>query len=554
MLRLTFRISVGMAFLFPLSMGACTGSIGGDIPDGISDDVPVDDPTTPIDESKVDNPPSAGGPCRIAVPLRRLTELQYRNAVRDVFKQQVALPSDFAIPTLGSPASGFSTDPEYNAVDLGVARRLHDSATSLPLAVVDKLPGLLPCASSPNDTCASTFIDTYGRKAYRRPLTAPEKATLTKAFKLGTGADAFKDGIAAVVAVMLDSPQFLYQTEIGEADDSGAAKLGGYEIASRLSLLLWDSVPDDALLEAAGSGVLDAPKGIRTQVDRMLADPKARDTVVRFAREWIHLPRPAVGQRTDKAYTEALATAIQGEFDRFIGDAFLNDNAPLETFLSSPEPYKNATLDAFIKANGGYNGRSGLLTQPAVLTGLAGASDTSPIRRAVFVRTKVTCEEFPAPPADANAVDSELPLPANATQQDRAAARSKDSRCAGCHSLIDPLGFGFESFDELGRFRQTSKDGSRIDPTGDFVEPVDKNLAGKFSSLPELGKRLSGSPAVAECLGRQYFRFNYGRMDGDADACSIHGIADRFKDSGLGLRDLIVSVTTADEFRFRSGQ
>ncbi len=527
---------------------ACTGSVGS--PDqnaGGGDDLPSDDSAT--------DGPSASGPCRITVPIRRLTELQYKNAIRDIFAQQAVLPADFTIPNLGAPTSGFSNDPEYNAVDLGVARRLNDSAISVPISVVDKLSNLLPCASTPNDACAQTFIETYGRRAYRRPLEDAETATLMKAFKLGTGADAFKDGIAAVVATILEAPQFLYQSEIRKApDDSTVAQLSGYEIASRLSLLLWDSVPDDALLDAAAAGELDNADGIRGQVDRLLSDAKARSVMIRFAREWIHLPSPVVGQRADKAFTEALAGAMQRDFDDFIANSFLGENTTLESFFSSTEPYENATLDTFIKTNGGYGDRSGLLTHPAVLTGLAGASDTSPIRRSVFVRTKVTCESFPSPPDDAVSVESALPLPADATQRQRSAARGEDVRCAGCHNLIDPLGFGFENFDELGRFRETNKDGSALDASGEFVDPVSKDLAGTFASLPELGERLGRSPAVAECLSRQFFRFNYGRMEGEQDSCSIKGIARRFKASGLGLRDLIVSVATADEFRFRKVQ
>ncbi len=541
------RFALAAVFMNAGLWSACTGSVGNREEigggDGADDDYATDGP-------------SASGPCRITVPMRRLTELQYKNAVRDVFEQQAAFPADFAIPNLGAPASGFSNDPEYNAVDLGVARRLNDSAISLAISVVDKLSHLLPCASTPNDECAQTFIDTYGRRAYRRPLEAAEAATLMKAFKLGTGSDAFKDGIAAVVATLLEAPQFLYQGESGNAvdDDGTVAQLNGYEVASRLSLLLWDSVPDDALLDAAAAGELDSPEGIRGQVDRLLGDAKARSTVIRFAREWIHLPSPVAGQRADKAFTAALATAMQEEFNDFIADSFLNTNADLESVFTSTEPYKNSTLHAFIEANGGYANRSGLLTQPAVLTGLAGSTDTSPIRRAVFVRSKVTCEAFPAPPDDAVSVESALPLPEDATQRQRSAARGEDVRCAGCHNLIDPLGFGFENFDELGRFRETNKDGSALDASGEFVDPVSKDLAGPFASLPELGERLGRSPAVAECISRQYFRFNYGRMEGEQDSCSIKGIAHRFKASGLGLRDLIVSVATADEFRFRKVQ
>lgn len=555
MLRSETRTAWGVlscAFL----LGACTGSIGGGSAYKDDGGGSGGEDGNGGEGGSRNGGSGAPGACRVAVPLRRLTEVQYRNAIRDVFKGQATLPSDFAIPTLGSPTSGFTNDPGYNAVDLGVARRLNDTAITVPLSIVDKLPTLLPCAATPNDACAQTFIDTFGRRAYRRPLEASEKATLMKAFKLGTGADAFKDGIAAVVATMLESPQFLYQTEAGTSRNgaAGVTQLSGYELASRLSLMLWDSVPDDALLDAAGGGKLDTAAGIRAQVDRILDDAKARPVVSRFVREWVHLPSVEGGQRQDKMYTDALAAAMQSEFDQFVGDSFLGQGKSVSAFFTSSAPYKNATLDGFIKANGGYAERAGILTQPALLTGIANPSDTSPIRRSVFVRSKLTCESFPAPPNDAQSVESALTLPTNATQRQRSDARSKNSRCVGCHNLIDPLGFGFERFDELGRFRTTNKDGSSLNASGEFVSPVSPELEGRFATLPELGERLAKSDAVTECMARQLFRFNYGRMEEDADTCSVMGIADKFRGSGLGLRDLIVSVVTADEFRFRKVQ
>lgn len=540
MLQSNLRFRLCGVLSYTLVVGACTGTIGISTQSGGNGG-----------GQGGGAGPSAGGPCRVAVPMRRLSEVQYRNAVRDLFKGQATLAADFAIPTIGAPASGFTTDPGYNALDLGVARELNDSAITVALSVVDKLATLVPCAANANEACAQTFIDTYGRRAFRRPLQDAEKATFLKAFKLGTGADAFKDGIAAVVASMLNSPQFIYQTEAGQdaGAKNGVVELTGYEIASRLSLLLWDSIPDDGLLDAAAEGKLKSADGIRDQLDRLLDDTKARSVAVRFVREWSHVTKPM--SKTDKAYTDALATAMQTEFDDFVADSFLGKGSTLGTLLTSTAPYKNPTVDSFIKANGGYEGRSGLLTQPAFLAGVAHPSDTSPIQRAVFVRSKLTCETFPAPPNDALSIEAGLPLSATATQRERSVARSKNTRCLGCHNLIDPLGFGFESFDEIGRFRKTNKNGSALDASGDFVDPASPDLAGKFSSVAELGERLSKNSVVHECMARQLFRFNYAKTDESADACSVQGIAAKFADSGLGLRDLMAAVVTADEFRFR---
>lgn len=497
-----------------------------------------------------------GAACRVGVPLRRLTENQFRNAVRDIFDGQATLPADFVLGTVGSPESGFSTDPNYNAVDLSVSREFDRGAEAVALSIVDKLTTIVPCAATPNQTCATTFISQVGRRAFRRPLTTAENALFLRAYQLGTGTDAFKDGIAAVVATMLQSPQFLYQAELGTpaAGETGVQALSAYELASRLSFLLWDSIPDDALLNSARDGKLGTSADVRAAADRMLADPRARAAVIRFAREWIHLeiPRPAA-DRSDAAYTQALSTAMQAELDTFIGTSFLTAGTDLKTFLTSGAAFGNASLRTFYEQNGGVGPRSGLLTQPALLTGIANPSESSPIRRGVFVRRKLACETFPAPPNDAQAVESAIPLPANANNRQRSIQRNMNARCTACHSLIDPLGLAFDSYDELGRYRTLNRDGTPIDASGDFVRPATPELAGRFSSLQELGTRLGSSPTVQQCLARQLFRFNYGRLDGAADDCAIRGVVDRWK-PGMDLRTLLLETVSAEEFRFRRVQ
>lgn len=544
-------------------LGACTGvvvspsptaptaagaGVGQDGNGGVPADAPIDDGNLP--------PLPPGSPCRVGAPLRRLTETQYRNAVRDVFGGQAALATDFALATVGTPESGFTTDPSYNAVDLSVSRDLMDSAETVALSLVDKLPVILPCAATPDPTCAGAFLDQFGRRAFRRPLTDSERELLLRAFALSSGADAFKDGIAAMVATMLQSPQFLYQTELGTPADGevGMLRLTGYEVASRLSFFLWDSVPDDALLDAARDGRLGTAADLRQIADGMLNDPRARPTIARFAREWLHLlvPKPGV-DRSDPAYTQDLSDAMQSELDRFVGDSFLVPGTTITQLLTSGAAFGNPTLSAFYDQSGGSGTRSGLLTQPAIMTAIANPSASSPIRRGVMVRRKLTCETFPVPPKDAQSVEGALAASPTASARERSALRNMNSRCSGCHSLIDPLGFGFEAFDEIGRYRTTNGDGSQIDASGDFVDPISPELAGPFADLQELGQRLGSSPTVQQCLTRQLFRFNYGRLDGGADACAISGVLERWA-PGMDLRDLMLEMASADEVLFRRVQ
>lgn len=498
-----------------------------------------------------------GAPCRVAAPMRRLTATQYANAVRDVFQGKASLPADFALATVGKPESGFSTDPSYNAVDVAVARDLTTTAEAVAVSALPNLGSIAACAASaPTRACAETFIDQVGLRAFRRPLLSAERDQLLKVYALGTGADAFKDGIALVIATLLQSPQFLYQAEAGTAvpAEPGVLRLSPYEVASRLSFLLWDSIPDDALLQAAAAGRLATGAEVRAQAERMLGSEKARATIVRFAREWTHLevPKPGV-DRLDPAYKPALAQAMQTEFDSFVAKSFLSSGTSIRDFFTSNAAFGDATLNSFYGQSEGMGPRAGLLTQPALLTGIANPQGTSPIRRSVFVRRQLTCESFPNPPNDVESVESSLPAAADASARERSSARIANSKCAACHNLIDPLGFGFEAFDELGRYRTMGDNGAPIDARGELVAPVSPELAGPFTDLRELGVRLAESSSVHRCVTRQLFRFNYGRLDGSADTCAIDGVVERWG-TGLELRDLLLAMVAADEFRFRRVQ
>lgn len=523
------------------------------------------DPSKPGPTAGTD--PSCSAQRAALAPMRRLTATQYRNTIADVFEGKLQASAQFPTATTGISLSGFSTDPESTAVTQLDAEQIMLAAEDSAVDVASKLPDLLPCAASkPDDACAQTFIDRYGLRALRRPPTSGEQSLLLDAFHAAEP-DGFEVGIAALTQTLLQMPAFLYLVEIG-SDDAPApgavVSLTDYELASRLSYLFWETMPDSELLAAAASGELATSDQLRAQAERLLADPRARGAITRFYREWSALRVFAGGEKDASAFPEfdaALADGLQTSFDDFVYDATLGDDATLDRLLTRDDIYADAKLasvfdlqrpsssaaGAFLPVARANEQAAGLLAQPALLAGLAHESTTSPVFRGKFVRTKLLCGVLGSPPPDAQSRQPEYPP--NATERDKAEALLAVPECAGCHSQMNPIGVAFEQFDAIGRYRTQYPDGRAIDDSGRIENAG--SLTGDFSGVHELGQRLAQSDEVRECMTRQWLRFSYSRSDDDADSCALADMNAQFASADYSLRELLLSVTAQPEFSHR---
>jgi Protein of unknown function (DUF1592)/Protein of unknown function (DUF1588)/Protein of unknown function (DUF1595)/Protein of unknown function (DUF1585)/Protein of unknown function (DUF1587) len=503
-----------------------------------------------------------GGPCPLEVPIRRLTDTQYRNSVAMIFDGKLTASPKFPTGEPGSSVTGFSTEPSVNEVTKLGAEQVLDAAEEVALAVMNKVGELVSCAAVADEACARTFIAKYGKMAFRRPLTAAEETSLLGVYRKGSDtAEKFKVGIGLVTWTLLQSPQFLYLVEAGQSDDNTVFNLSDHEIASRLSFLLWDASPDKALLDAADAGNVHTSTDIRAQAERLLGDARATAALARFGREWSEL-RVLAGKDRVRGFSDALANAQRGELDAFVRDAFLNGKS-IEHLLSSSTTLADRQMATFygLPTNGMQDGRfdevtppdgrghSGLLTMPAVLAARSHSDEPAYVFRGTFVLEKLLCEEQPIPPANVQAM---LPtFPGGATQREKSALIQGVGTCKGCHVRIDPIGHGFEGFDELGKERDKWPDGHAVDTTGEVVS-VDDEIDGAFDSPKALGERLGKSARVASCVARQVFRFSYSRHDEDADKCAIDNMLGRYRAAGGSLTEMLLSVVQADTFRTRT--
>lgn len=529
--------------------------------------------------------------------VRRLTHAQYDNTVRDLL-------GDYSKPAERFPpedyVDGFKNQLTGQGMPPLLVETYSTSAERLALNAfrIGDINGLVPCAPSQgygasrqssagssratadkwawNDQkCRDAFVRRFGLRAFRRPLTDDEVKRYSAVFsEQARVSRRFLDGARVVVEAMLQSPNFLFHVEAGPD-----GRYSDYDVASRLSYLLWNTMPDDALFEAAAKSELSTVAGRERTARRMLENaPKGREALDQFFEEWLRFDRVvnAVKQRGRyPAFTPELALAMAEETRTLLHHLVWNDRNFMEaltadySFLTSelaevygvPAPkdqFEMVTFPADTK-------RAGILGQGTFLASTAGPTDTSPTARGIFIRERLLCQHVPPPPPG---VITTLPDPL--VDQKPKGRRQlmvehvENPTCASCHRLMDPIGFGFEHFDAIGRYREQEVipvpgrrggggGGGRggapgipleIDAQGEIAGLSNSN----FSGAKQLGTILAESPVCQECIVRQMFRYSYGRLETTSDEKTIDQLYGQFKASGFKFKSLLVALVESPEF------
>ncbi len=494
-------------------------------------------------------------------PLRRISETQYRNAIDDLFVGAIA-PSDDFPPT--SAAFAFSSEPDANLVTDLAAEQLLLAAEDVGDQVIAAVDVVAPCATGAGEqACAESFLDTFGPRAFRRPLRDDERALLLGTYAAAAQEGGYADGIGRMVTVATQMPAFLYIIEEGRQTDGDVVELSDYEIASRLSFLLWDTIPDDALWAAAEAEQLRDPDQIEAHARRLMADPRSAPTLARFAREWLGVAQLRLADKDPThfpSYDESMIAAMNEQFQRFVAGSFTGDDPSLTHLLTATSIDVDPTLAPLfgLPAGDGWrtesmdaDRRAGVLTLPAFLASHATSVDTSAVHRGLEIRTRVLCQDIPPPPPGAVAQGSQLPE--DATEAERTRALMENPECGACHQLINPLGMAFEHYDALGAWRQTYSDGEAIEAQWELLGAPEGVEDVTFDGAPELVALLAGTEPVAECFTRNWMHHSYGVEPGGTDVgqCALDDITTAFIESGENLPELIVYMTRSDAFRFR---
>ncbi|MCA9624470.1 MAG: DUF1592 domain-containing protein [Myxococcales bacterium] len=534
-----------------LTLGACVGSIGDGDGDG-------DQPGT-----------SQSSLCVVDTPIRRLTRFEYNNTVRDLLGDTTApasgLPPEEEVQGFNNQAAALTTSELLVEQYMRIAEEVSLRATA-------DMPKLIGGCDYQTDAsaCADAFIADFGKRAFRRPLTDAETSRLRGLYDwavddpdLGT----FEDGIQLVIQEVLQSPSFLYRPELGGAlpVDGDVVPLTGYEMATKLSYMLWNSMPDDILFEAAEKGELQTQAQLEAQARRMLKDGKAHDAILNFHRQWLqlnHLDTLTKDPAVYPLYNDGLRPLWKDEIERFVEHVIFEDDGSLAALFSADYTFANQELatfygdditgdlptgDQFEKVSVDPSRRAGFLTMSAVMATHANLNQSSPVFRGKFVREQLMCDILPLPPNNLVITPPELDPEKTTREQFEEIGNNPD--CASCHLMMNPIGFGFENYDAIGQWRDT-QNGKTIDATGEIVAAAD-DLVGEFDGAVDLGQKLAASSQVAECVTSQWFRFAYNRTVTKDDACNLDQLNEAFAASDFNIRELLVALTQTETFRFR---
>ena len=498
--------------------------------------------------------------------LRRLTNAEYLNTVSDLLGDVSALNLDFAaeLTTADYPfrnkAAEQQTPPVLAYQYLTAAEKI---AADTVKSRLSRVLSCDPAAAAGELACAKTFISAFASKAFRRPIDATQSQALLSVWQVGRDTGDFKTGVESVIAAILQMPEFLYRFEM--SPPVGAQKLialDGWDMATRLSYLLWNSSPDEALFAAAEAGQLQTPAQISAQVARMMSQPRAKEVIARFHEQWLQVTNiptlekdPAVFPR----FTPAVAAAMQQEVKSFVDAVVWQGDGKVASLFTAPYTFMNDVLGRFYGVPGqgvtfarvdraalGMGPASGILTMGGLLAEHADRNNTSPTRRGVFVRKALLCEDLPPPPANVNIVPP-VQQP-NQTRRQAMTAHVEDPFCASCHTMMDPIGFGFEGFDASGAWRTTDS-GQPVDMSGSIMG---SDVAGTFNGSTELGAKLASSDEALGCAAAQWFRFAFGRdpaLMTDGDRCAVKALQTALKEGGALA--LVRSIPQTAPFLYR---
>jgi hypothetical protein len=576
------RVHLHVGALLLLAAGGCTASTSGGAPGtgsggssagALGGGLP---PATGTGGFKLSGIGAGGAGAAVAcsadaslAPARvwRISDQQYVNAVSQVFGIRVS-PEVTEADTQPADFTNFSEAPNLT-VQANVATAYQLAAhTAAQAAVNANLGVFLPCGQvAPNDACVERFVRNRVARAFGRPLADTEVQDLIALYHAGL-ADNAATGIRLIIEAALQSPSFIYRSEIGGATRaagpaSGKVALSAFELAGAVSFALLDSVPDDTLWAKAMDGTLLTPTVLAAEVDRLLASPGVQANLGAKAGFWLGVEklRSIVPKNTTifPDFTPELKQNLYDSAQMFVQDLVAHGN--LSDLLTSRRMYVNANL-AKVYGIPGVTSTSlvpvdlqlpersaGILTQPAVLAAWSHPDRGDVVHRGLFIYNALVCgSTVPAPPANAAAVAATFP--ANATERELATLRATSPQgCVACHGLFDPLGLSTERYDAIGRYAAVDSMGKAID-SSTTITRLGPDLDGAISDLPDLVAKLKSGTRVAECASRNLAVFVLGRSVTEDNSCAMQQVKSRFASSG-SFTDYYRAMLTSPGFLTR---
>jgi hypothetical protein len=488
--------------------------------------------------------------------LRRLTRAELQNTLDDIFPQ-IKGKWSVAFAEVKSLSLGFDNDPALLTVGGQVAEKLLDTAQNLAAALTadDVLPNVLPCASSsPNRACAQTFLTDYGRRLFRRPLTQADQDRYLTFFDARLAASDFKTALRWMTIGLVQSPHAIYRREIGTSAN-GEYQLSQHEIATELAYMYTGSTPSADLLAQADAGALSTPDQLVTVAKQLLDTPAGRDAVHRFFRLWLGYDQVPPSLPNAPGYDAAAPTLVQ-ETRSFIEDVVLNQRGGTADLLTAPY-----SMPAKATATSFYQGWTapgsdyekvarpagqgvGVLAQASVIAAHSHEKASSPTLRGLMVFERLLCGTRPQVPANVPTLVEASPGVKTTRQRYEEQHMSGGKTCPACHKLFDPLGFGFEHFDEAGRYRET-EGGLPINSSGALEQNGQQVFT--FAGLEDLATNLATQPGVGACASGYVGAYTFA----NGVPCLAEGRRAEFMSGSIGFVDYLTSLAAEPSFTRR---
>ena len=490
---------------------------------------------------------------------RRLTVREYGNTVEALLgvdvrtEAQEELPAELRADGFTNTASGLITTLQHVEG--------YDALAEVAVSRIPDLQGFVSQHTSClefQDSCEREFVENLGTLAFRRPPNEDEIELLTVVFDIAqTEGEGFVVGAGLAIEAMLQSPPFLYRLE-DEMRGNVVRELDGYEMASRLSYLLWAGPPDAPLLAAAAGDTLRSDAEIEAEVDRMLADPRAQEASVGFARDWLHLARLAALPRDPERFpdwSQEIADAMSEETIAFFNSVVWDQDRSLNDLFDAQEAWLTPELATYYGIESEGEGlvqydvsdipeRGGLFTQGAMVT--IGGDDSSMVARGLFMFEHMLCQHPQSPP---EGIDTTPPdIEPGKSQRFYSEERTTNPSCAGCHLQFEPVAWGLERYLADGSYEAMDSFGNALREDGEVQLPGESGPL-PFANAGELMQLLAQSSATQECFGRKGTQFAVARPLTEDDDCSLNKVRESFEASDGTWRDLMIAIALSPGFR-----
>ena len=498
--------------------------------------------------------------------IRRLTKTEYGNTLHDLFGVEPSMADGLPDEVSGEGYLN-SLSPLQLEQYLTIADRVLDRIVApddaSPTEVQKRLFGEPATRETGTREAAREVARSLARKAYRRPPTQAELDVLVEAFELGRKNDlGYEQSLHLMLKAVLVSPQFLFITPSGEIEsNTGIVPLDDYQLASRLSYLLWATMPDNELMVLADSGTLHEPEILEAQVKRLLQDRRSRALFDGFGAQWLGVDGldsqvfdPAVFPQMTADMREAMYNEA-----RLFFESIVRENRSVINFIGGDYTYLNGTLASIYGLEETVRGpemrrvrlsdgnRGGVLTMPGVLAATSFPNRTSAVKRGVWVLEQLLGEHVPAAPPNVPALDEQVQgTVVDLSLRERTELHRTNPVCTNCHQILDPIGFGLENFDAIGRWRDRDDNGEAIDAAGEL--PSGERFSGPNDLKAIIAGRIDD---LAGNLVEKLLAYALGRRLEGYDEIVVDNLMREIGGDGYRMQTLINAVVTSYPFTHR---